>query len=176
MSTRIQLLSRPAAVVLGAALPKLAAAAELPSYARPVSPNSDDVISGIIASIDDKYEITVRDDRGFVDDVRLHQGTIINPTGLTLQPGMRVTIFGYNAGAWFEANQIDTPYRYIPRPVPVYYGPGWWYPGFPYGYGPSFGLVVNGGGVVRRPFRPVPAHAPAAHIPSAIGRSYVGHH
>ena len=54
------------------------------SRTRGRSPNSDDVISGSIASLDDKYEITVRDDRGFVDDVRLHQGTIINPTGLTL--------------------------------------------------------------------------------------------
>lgn len=172
MATRTQFLP----LLLGATLfiltPVTAGAQGAPSYAHPA--NSDDVINGSILSIHGKYEIAVRDDRGFVDTVHLHQGTIINPTGLTLQPGMHVTIFGYNAGAWFEANQIDTPYQYIPRPVPVYYGPGWWYPGFPYGYGPSFSLVLNGGTVIRRPFRRVPEHVPPPLIPPAIGHPYRG--
>lgn len=40
--------------------------------------------------------------------VRLHQGTVINPTGITLRPGMRVDIHGY-AGRYgkIEANRID---------------------------------------------------------------------
>lgn len=152
------------------------AGAATPSYAHPVSPNSDDVVTGRIEAVTSKYTITVRDDRGLIDDVHLHQGTIINPTGLTLEPGMRVTIFGYNAGAWFEANEIDTPYRYLPRPAPLYYGPGWWYPGFPYGYGPSFSLVVRGGTVVRRPFPHVVAAPPPRPIPPAIPRPYAGHH
>ncbi len=73
----------------------------------------------------------LRDDRGHVDNVRLHQGTVINPTGLTLASGMSVTIYGHNRGSVFAANEIDTPYheRYAVYPVPVY----------PY-YGPSFGL------------------------------------
>ena len=175
MATRTQLLSRLAAIVPGLTLTPLAAEAQTPSYARPTSPNSDQVINGRIASTVGKYEITVRDDRGYLDDVHLHQGTIINPTGLKLEPGMRVTIFGYNAGAWFEANEIDTPYRYLPVPVQVYYGPGWWYPGFPYGYGPSFSLVVSGGHVVRRPFVHDIA-PPVPHIPPAIHQPFVGRH
>ncbi len=39
----------------------------------------------------------------------LHQGTIINPTGLTLEPGMNVTIDGYADGSNFDAMEIDTP-------------------------------------------------------------------
>jgi len=172
MATRVQVLTSLAGIIAPTLVP-LPVMAQTPSYARPASPNSDQVINGNITSIVGKYEITIRDDHGYLDDVHLHQGTIINPTGLTLQPGMRVTIFGYNAGSWFEANQIDTPYRYLPVPVPVYYGPGWWYPGFPYGYGPSFSLVVNGGHVARRPFVHTVAPTPP-HIPAAIHRPFVG--
>ncbi|HEY1730042.1 MAG TPA: hypothetical protein VGG22_16860 [Candidatus Baltobacteraceae bacterium] len=174
MLARVELLGRLASFSLGAALAPIAAVAQAPSYTRPTSPNSDDVINGHIASIDGKYTITVRDDRGFIDDVHLHQGTIINPIGLTLAQGMQVTIFGYNAGSWFEANEIDTPYHYVSRPLRVYYGPGWWYPGFPYGYGPSFSLVVNGGAVMRRPFHPVPVHGRVPRIPMAVGHPYIG--
>lgn len=174
MATRKHVLGRAAAAALSTAFVPVTAVAQPPSYARPAAPSSSDVINGSIASIDGKYAITVHDDRGFIDDVHLHQGTIINPTGLTLAPGMRVTIFGYNAGSWFEANEIDTPYHYVPRPVPVYIGPGWWYPGFPYGYGPSYTLVVRGGGVVRRPFHPEPVHIEPPHIPAVVARPYHG--
>jgi hypothetical protein len=175
MPNRGQLFYGLAAAALGSA-PIAAAAAQTPSYARPASPNSDDVINGRIISINGKYDISVRDDRGFIDDVHLHQGTIINPTGLTLEPGMRVSIFGYNAGSWFEANEIDTPYHYIPRPVAVYYGPGWWYPGFPYGFGPSYSLIISGGTVRRVPFHRAPEHGPLPHVPPEIRHPYVGHH
>jgi hypothetical protein len=126
----------------------------IPTYAQPPA-SQDETIQGRIASIDAKYAITVDDDRGFTDNVQLHPGTVINPTGLTLTPGMSVTIIGYNAGAAFVANQIDTPYTFTgPAPVPVYYGPGWWYPGFAYGYGPSFSLFLNFGSTicVQRPW------------------------
>ena len=63
----------------------------------------------------------VRDVRGYVDNVTLHQGTIINPTGLTLAPGMVVSILGYNAGPFFAANEVDTPYTYT-YGVPYYAG------------------------------------------------------
>jgi hypothetical protein len=149
------------------------ATVQVPADAAPAAPNSDDVINGRIVSINGKYEMTVQDDRGFPDTVHLHQGTIINPTGLTLAPGMRVSIFGYNAGPYFEANEIDTPYHYVPRPVRVYYGPGWWYPGFPYGYGPSYALVVNNGTVVRQPFHPV--HWAPEPFPPRVPHPYLGH-
>lgn len=65
--------------------------------------------------------------------MRLHPGTIISPTGLTLAPGMVVSVLGYNAGSYFAANQIDTPYRYDAG-VPYYAGHPWNY------YGPTVGL------------------------------------
>lgn len=81
-----------------------------PSYARRGAVNGEERISGRISAIDSKYRLMVRDDRGFMDRIEMHQGTVINPTGLTLQPGMPVTIFGYNRGSVFGANEIDTPY------------------------------------------------------------------
>jgi hypothetical protein len=81
-----------------------------PSYARRSAVNGEEKITGKISSIDSKYRLQVRDDRGFMDRVELHQGTVINPRGLQLQPGMAVTIFGYNRGSVFGANEIDTPY------------------------------------------------------------------
>lgn len=40
--------------------------------------------------------------------VHLHQGTIINPTGTTLRPGMNVRIVGHpNGDGTFEADRID---------------------------------------------------------------------
>lgn len=40
--------------------------------------------------------------------VRLHQGTIINPRGTTLQNGMPVRVIGYvDGGGTFQANEID---------------------------------------------------------------------
>ena len=67
----------------------------VPSYA---AASKDQAVRGIVASYDGKYVLQVRDRAGYLDNVRLHQGTIINPTGLPLQNGMRVVVFGYNAG------------------------------------------------------------------------------
>src|SRR6202030_1825828 len=121
---------------------------DVPSYAQSASASSDETITGRIASIDGTFNITVNDANGYADSVALYQGTIINPTGLTLESGMDVTIQGYADGSEFVANEIDTPYQVSgPAPAPAYYGPGWWYPGFAYGYGPAFSLnVVFGGG------------------------------
>jgi hypothetical protein len=124
-------------------------------------------IQGQIVAINGTWNITVHDANGYADSVALHQGTIINPTGLTLEPGMNVTIDGYADGPNFDAMEIDTPYQYQgPPPVAVYYGPGAWYPGYAYGWGPSFNLVFNigtrswnqrpfyFGGVYRHPLAP----------------------
>ena len=126
-----------------------ASADSMPSYAHP---NNQQLIRGRIDSVDGTWQISVLDDsNGYIDKIGLHQGTVINPTGITLQPGMRVTIFGYPAGAVFEANKIDTPYD---RPA---YNPLWypyvWYP--PYrccypGYGGPFGNVGIGINVNER--------------------------
>ena len=107
-----------------------AAQATLPTYA---TGSTDETIHGMIASINGAYDVSVRDDRGFVDNVTLHQGTIINPTGLTLAPGQKVTILGRANGQTFSANQIDTPYH----AYAVGYGYDYpYYSGFGYGYRP----------------------------------------
>ena len=105
----------------------------LPSYANA---NGDETITGTVSAINGQYNISVNDVRGFVDNVSLHQGTIINPTGLTLAPGERVTIMGHPQGGSFVANEIDTPYRNV-AVVPVY-------PGYVYGY-PAYRVGVQVG-------------------------------
>jgi len=109
-----------------------AQAQSAPSYATQQY-SADQNIHGRIASFDGGYSLTVRDERGYIDNVRLHPGTIINPTGLTLTPGMVVSILGYNAGSYFSANQIDTPYQFYGG-FPYYAGHPWNY------YGPSVSL------------------------------------
>lgn len=117
------------------------AAEPLPSYAVGTT---DETIHGTVASVDGQYDISVRDARGFIDKVSLHQGTIINPTGLTLAPGQTVTILGRTQGNAFAANEIDTPYESVAA-VPVYpaFGYGYGYPYYRgYGYRPysAYGL------------------------------------
>jgi hypothetical protein len=144
--------------------PAIASAQAAPSYA---DNGSDQQIQGTVASINGTWNISVADANGYTDSVELRQGTIINPTGLTLEPGMNVTIDGYADGSNFDALEIDTPYQYDgPAPVAVYYGPGAWYPGYADGWGPSFSLFFDigsnrferrsfvVGGEVRRPMAP----------------------
>lgn len=139
----------------------------LVASAQDVAYGGDQQIQGTVTSINGAWNITVADTNGYRDSVALHQGTIINPTGLTLAPGMNVTINGYADGADFDATQIDTPYQYSgPAPTAVYYGAGEWYPGYAAGWGPSFSLVFDlnsrryeqrsfyVGGQVRRPLAP----------------------
>ncbi len=138
-----QILAATAALTLAA--PLAAAAQEAPSYAQVAS--ADEQIRGRIETFDGAYSLTVRDERGFVDNVQLHQGTIINPTGLTLAPGMVVSIIGYDDGPVLAANEVDTPYN-VDAGIPYYgghpwdyYGPeitlgfffgntGWWHPNY----------------------------------------------
>jgi hypothetical protein len=159
-----------AAIVTSALIiPTLAFAQDNPSQDAPPYDvaASNTQIQGTVAAINGTWNITVHDANGYADSVALHQGTIINPTGLTLEPGMNVTIDGYSDGPNFDAVEIDTPYHYQgPAPVAVYYGPGSWYPGYAYGWGPSFSLAFNFGsrsfqqrsfyygGVIRQPMAP----------------------
>lgn len=113
------------------AAPFAAGAQNTPPYAEPAT--GDAQIRGRILSFDGGYGLQVRDDKGYIDNVRLHDGTIINPTGLRLAPGMIVSILGYNAGPYFAANEIDTPYTFYGG-VPYYAGHPWNY------YGPAVSL------------------------------------
>lgn len=158
--------------LLGAALATAALISPSLAFAQDYPPSfadagGDQQIQGQIVAINGTWNITVHDANGYADSVELHQGTVINPTGLTLEPGMSVTIDGYPDGPNFDAMEIDTPYQYQgPAPVAVYYGPGAWYPGYAYGWGPSFSLVFNignhswdrhpfySGGEYRRPEAP----------------------
>jgi hypothetical protein len=134
------------AAIAAAALitPAIAFAQEAPPPYADAGANQQ--IQGTIAAINGTWNISVADANGYTDSVALEQGTIINPTGLTLEPGMNVTIDGYPDGSNFDATEIDTPYQYQgPSPVAVYYGPGEWYPGYANGWGPSFSLFFDVG-------------------------------
>jgi len=111
-----------------------ALAQDAPTYAvQAAAPAADAQIRGRISGFDGGYALQVTDDNGYIDNIQLHDGTIINPTGLTLEPGMVVSILGYNAGSFFAANEIDTPYTYYAG-VPYYAGHPWNY------YGPSISI------------------------------------
>lgn len=118
--------------------------APVPSYAQPSAPGTE-TIKGTITGFSGKYGVTLRDERGFVDNVQMHQGTIINPNGISLQKGMPVSIVGRADGLLFLADEVDTPYP--ASAVPPYYigvfgSPfytgfgGRWYPRYPAGYYP----------------------------------------
>jgi hypothetical protein len=115
------------------AFPAGAQAQALPSYASGAPQSLDENIHGRIVAFDGAYALSVRDEKGYIDNIQLHQGTIINPTGLTLASGMTVSVLGYNAGSYFSANEIDTPYHFYGA-VPYYAGHPWNY------YGPSISL------------------------------------
>jgi len=112
-----------------------------PSYSAGPPDGGDANIHGRVLSFDGGYNLAVRDEKGYVDNVQLHQGTIINPTGITLAPGMIVSILGYNAGPVFAANEIDTPYTFYAG-VPYYGGHPWSY----YGPGISLGFFFGSPG------------------------------
>ena len=132
-----------AVAALGGATAAPARADAVPGYA--VRAES---IKGVVTGFDGKYALTVRDSRGYTDRVALHDGTVINPRGLTLAGGMSVTIYGHSAGDRFVADEVDTPYHYsygygpvyapapyYPAPYP-YYRPYYGY--YPYGWGPAY--------------------------------------
>jgi hypothetical protein len=82
-----------------------AAAQEFPSYAQPLG---DAGLSGtVVRFAPGSYDLGLLDDRGFVDRIVLHHGTIIVPIGIDLAPGMRVSVVGQIAGTSFVANEID---------------------------------------------------------------------
>jgi hypothetical protein len=66
-------------------------------------------LCGVVMSIDRKYGLTVRDERGALESVTLHQGTIIDPTGFELKPGTPVYVVGSIDGGTFDAYRIEAP-------------------------------------------------------------------
>lgn len=131
-----------ALAALTLAVPIAAQAQDVPSYAegQPSYASGEENVHGRIVRFDGAYSLQVRDEQGYVDNVQLHQGTIINPTGITLQPGMVVSILGYNSGSFLAANEVDTPYNF--------YGGVPWYGGHPWNYwGPTVGLTFFFGNV-----------------------------
>ena len=122
-------------IALIAALTPVAARAQslTPSYATPV-----DSIKGTISHFDGATTMYVRDERGYIDTVTLHKGTIINPTGIKLEPGYAVTVTGEPDGSTFVANEIDTPYHFVSVPYYPYAYDPYLYGPLPY-YGLGFG-------------------------------------
>jgi hypothetical protein len=138
-----------AALVAALAVPLAAAAQTAPAGPSPAGPppggpppsygaapsyataGHDQSVEGTIVAFEGKYGVKLRDRRGWLDNVAMHDGTIINPRGLPLQQGMRVTIYGYNAGSTFAANEIDAhvpPVVLAPGPpvhVGIGFGFGW---------------------------------------------------
>ncbi len=128
--------------ILLLALPLAAQAQNVPSYARTApsyaSASEDDRLTGRITSFDGGYDLRLSDDRGFVDVVHLHPGTIINPRGLQLQSGMVATVYGHNSGSYFSANEIDTPYTMYGA-IPYYDSQPW----YAYTTGAELGFLLG---------------------------------
>jgi hypothetical protein len=98
------------ALIVGALLLPGAAQADTPNY---VAPSGEQTIHAMITSINGKYGLTVRDGRVGLASVTMHRGTIIDPIGLQLKPGMQITIAGHADGGTFDANEIDAPVEYL---------------------------------------------------------------
>lgn len=68
----------------------------------------DQRVDGIVVRFKEgTYELGLRDDRGNLDTVELHNRTIIFPIGADLTPGQRVSIVGRADGTSIVANEID---------------------------------------------------------------------
>jgi hypothetical protein len=140
--TAVGRLAPLAAVAALAASPLAVCAQPAVGYTQPPAPS----IKGTIASIPGKYQIEVRDRLGDLDDVTLHDGTIINPTGITLQPGFRVAIYGRPSAGTFVADEIDTPYHYVQPQYAYYPYPDYapFYPGYLWYAAPPVFIVNRG--------------------------------
>jgi len=133
----------PAGWLAGCALtlvcPFAASAASVPSYAT----GGDETIHGTIATLTGKYTLTLSDDRGFTDSVTLHDGTVIAPTGVTLETGQEVTIVGHTDGKTFDADEVDTDGAepYDSGPAAAYYSGA-----YAAGVSPPYILPIGNGG------------------------------
>jgi hypothetical protein len=124
-----------AALLTAVCLVPATAGAQVPAYAHP-DPDAAQTISGSIDRLSGTYGMTLRDDRGYLDDVRLHHGTVIQPTGTTLRPGMHVTLHGRADGKVFDVDEVDVAESDVSQP-------GYASPYVPYGGGYDFGYVYG---------------------------------
>lgn len=118
------------------ALPSIAGAQQYPSY----STAAQQTVKGTITGFNGAYTVYVQDQKGYGDNVVMHDGTVINPTGIKLQEGMPVTIYGYANGKQFDAWRIDVtpPQNMGYNGANGAYGYGGGYGGG-YGYGSPYG-------------------------------------
>jgi hypothetical protein len=93
-----------AALLAFACTPGAFAQDRVPSYATA----PPETIHGTIAAITGKFTLTLNDERGFQDSVTLHDGTVIEPAGVSLAVGQEVTITGKTDGPTFDASEVDT--------------------------------------------------------------------
>jgi hypothetical protein len=100
--------------IIAALVLPVATRADTPKYA---TPSSEETINGVISAISGKYGLTVRNSSGELYIVTLHRGTIINPTGLQLKPGMLLVVVGHRNGVTFNADKIDAPVEAANRPA-----------------------------------------------------------
>ena len=139
---------------------------QTPTYAQPppAPAYGRQNASGTVSGFDGQWVVYMHDDKGYTDHVTLHQGTIINPTGIKLLEGMRVTIYGNADGPTFQANRVDVAYS----PYSPYYGsdgnPAYGYGDGGYGYGwlrlwrLGYGYPSGGYGYGTAPLRLEPRH------------------
>lgn len=101
--------ARPNRSIFAAAAIALSLTAPLLASAEPQSR-----IVGTVTDFHGKYGVVVRDQRGALAEVTLHQGTVIKPEGLRLERGMTVTVVGQAADRTFAAAEIDAPFAQWP--------------------------------------------------------------
>jgi hypothetical protein len=127
--------------------------------------NADVSLDGTIAAVDGPFELIVTLDDGTAYEVQLRPETIVTPAGLAFAVGTPVTIIGtFDDDGVFQARAITAGRAFAgPLPRAVRYGDGWWYPGYPYGYGPEYCVDYDGTQWVQRAFvhsAPTIAHVP----------------
>lgn len=106
----------------GAAAALIGAILGAPQVAS-AQPFADEHIRGTVESFDGQERLTLRDERGFLDDVAIGPDTRIAPRGTRLGPGMRIAITGYNGGKWFDAVSIQVLQPSPSSTLPSYAAP-----------------------------------------------------
>jgi hypothetical protein len=90
------------AIVANLAAPLVVNAQPMPGMAGgSMSMNDPNHVRGRVDSFDGQYRLVVHGMR-----VRLHQGTVIHPTGARISPGQFVIVRGHWNGHHFDADEV----------------------------------------------------------------------